>query len=181
MTNRTALWATLTAIAFAAMAHLSAAAAQENHLALRPVDDSLELLVTQALAEDPDVESSEIFVVADGTDVTLYGSVDSKDDRQRAQDVAARVAGAPKVHNEIQVVPPPHLTSKSDRAIESDFWAFLDQRLDKVPATFDIRVQNGEATISGRVDSRAQRQSLIDAAFDAGALLVKPQLEIDPS
>ncbi|HEX9724399.1 MAG TPA: hypothetical protein VGC53_08980 [Vicinamibacteria bacterium] len=46
-----------------------------------------------------------------------------------------------------------------------------------MPSSLTIRVRNGEAVLSGRVDSRTQRQVLIQAAFDAGALLVKPQLD----
>lgn len=154
------------------------AAVRDGPSPLEPVDDYLELLVIKALAEDPALASYDLLVLADGSDVSLYGSVDSDRDRQLAASLAASVEGVREVRNDIQVVQPTYVTSKGDQAIENDFWRLVRARLDTVPDSVAIRVQNGEAILSGRVASRARQEILVAAAFDAGAVLVKPELQI---
>ena len=153
--------------------------AEQKEPPLRPTDERLELLVTEALAEDPEVQSYEILVVADGGEVALYGSVDSDYKRRRAERTAGGVEGVSEIDNEIQVVDPVSTADKSDEAIERDFWKSLGQRMETIPSNVEVRVQNGGVVLLGRVDSRAERRLLVDVAFDAGAVLVKPELEIE--
>jgi hypothetical protein len=59
--------------------------------------------VSDRLSEDPWLDASEIEVrVADG-EVTLAGAVSSRDDRRRAEDLAAQAGGVRHVQNDLRV------------------------------------------------------------------------------
>lgn len=58
--------------------------------------------VNERLSEDPYVDASEIEVEVNGTEVTLTGTVDSKQARRRAEDLADRVSGVTHVQNNIR-------------------------------------------------------------------------------
>jgi osmotically-inducible protein OsmY len=57
--------------------------------------------VENALASSGELDSSYIFVSAEGSDITLAGWVSSKAEVRRSAAIAARVRGVHAVHNEI--------------------------------------------------------------------------------
>ncbi len=59
--------------------------------------------VCEQLSEDDDVDASEIAVHVEGGEVTLEGSAESRHQKQRAELVAAAVAGVSEVHNRLTV------------------------------------------------------------------------------
>lgn len=58
--------------------------------------------VNEALTRDPDLDATDIEVEVEDGEVTLRGSVKTREDRRHAEDVAAAVAGVRDVHNRIQ-------------------------------------------------------------------------------
>ncbi|MBB5754376.1 BON domain-containing protein [Prosthecomicrobium pneumaticum] len=62
--------------------------------------------VNDRLAEDSFLDASEIEVTVDGTEVTLAGTVESRRDRRRAEDLAQDVLGVTYVQNNLRVRPP---------------------------------------------------------------------------
>jgi osmotically-inducible protein OsmY len=69
----------------------------------RRCDDRILEDVSGRLADDPRVDASEIEVGVSGGEVTLSGTVDSREARRRAEDVAERVSGVAYVQNNLRV------------------------------------------------------------------------------
>jgi osmotically-inducible protein OsmY len=71
--------------------------------------------VTDRLAEDTDLDSSDIEVGVDNGAVTLSGSVDSLWDKRRAEDIAKSVPGIRGVNNELRASMASQTTPIEDR------------------------------------------------------------------
>src|SRR3954470_7000385 len=59
--------------------------------------------VNDRLTDDWHVDASEIDVTVSGTEVTLTGTVTSRDQRRRAEDIAESVSGVTHVQNNLRV------------------------------------------------------------------------------
>jgi hyperosmotically inducible protein len=66
-------------------------------------DATLTTKVKSALAADVGLSTLKIDVDSSGTTVTLKGTVDSADKKQRAEEVARKVDGVATVRNQLQV------------------------------------------------------------------------------
>ncbi len=69
----------------------------------RRSDDRIREDVNDRLSDDPYVDASEIDVQVSGAEVTLTGTVDSRNARRRAEDLAERVSGVTHVQNNLRV------------------------------------------------------------------------------
>ena len=69
----------------------------------RRSDDRIKEDVNDRLADDPYVDASGIEVSVSGGEVTLAGTVDSRQARRRAEDIAEGVSGVTHVQNNIRV------------------------------------------------------------------------------
>jgi len=74
-------------------------------------DDRIRDDVNDRLTEDWRVDASDIDVAVSGGEVTLTGSVQSRDQKRRAEDVAESVSGAKHVQNNLRVQQSSALTS----------------------------------------------------------------------
>lgn len=59
--------------------------------------------VNDRLADDPYVDASDVEVMVSSAEVTLSGSVDSRQARRRAEDIAEQVSGVSYVQNNIRI------------------------------------------------------------------------------
>jgi osmotically-inducible protein OsmY len=176
-----------------------------NHLKVRPEnpppDEVNAQNVKSALLRDPITGRHEIDVSAHGGDVYLYGTVDSYFERIHGEDVAARVPGVVDVHNYLAVrnrgpiIGQPWFDdwdpvlhdfsfdtetlrvrpdSEIRREIERElFWSpFVDA--DSVT----VAVEDGEATLTGTVDSWWERNAAAENALEGGAIKVRNRLEV---
>ena len=66
-------------------------------------DERIREDVSDRLMEDPYVDASDIEVRVSGREVTLDGTVDSRHDKRRAEDIAESVAGVAHVQNNLRV------------------------------------------------------------------------------
>src|SRR5215212_4361151 len=66
-------------------------------------DDRIREDVSDRLTDDPRVDASEIEVSVSGGEVTLSGTVDSRQAKRRAEDIAERVSGVRHVQNNLRV------------------------------------------------------------------------------
>lgn len=165
-----------------------------------PADAQVARTVDEALLRDPFVDAGEIITVVEGGVVTLAGSVDSRFEKAQADEVASRVRGVLEVENYLEVPeegPPyvgnpyvedfdtrslvlyrfrPFQTRLSDAAIENAienefFWSpFVDG--DDV----NVIVNDGVATLTGTVDSLAERHDATENAYEGGAVKVNNEL-----
>lgn len=176
----------------------------KNHIRVRPppLPGDGAQQVERALQRDAYLNGRAIVVRAEAGHVFLDGTVDTHLERRTATMVAARVSGVTDVTNELEV------SSSRDRLVESPYvseapldetdaqaakpqastlsdaglrdsiedllwWnAFVDA------ADVDVSVENGVATLSGRVDSTAERQAAIESALAGGAAWVLNELQV---
>ncbi|WP_063776700.1 BON domain-containing protein [Microvirga massiliensis] len=66
-------------------------------------DDRIREDVNDRLSDDPLVDASEIEVQVSGCEVTLSGTVDSREAKRRAEDIAERVSAVKHVQNNLRV------------------------------------------------------------------------------
>ena len=178
--------------------------AVKNHLKVRPVnppaDDKLAQNVKDALLRDTIVDSFQVDVKADRGTVTLNGTVDSYFEKSHAEDVAYRLNGVVGVKNNLDVNYPavtyhnfrwdpyyvyqPYYYDVARAALRSDteikddiedelFWSpFVDE--DQVK----VSVDNGTATLTGKVDDWTEFFSAAENAREGGASAVVNKLTV---
>lgn len=151
-----------------------------NLLKVRPAVQrstaAIEADVRQQLIWDPYVDSSRIGVNVAGNVAYLSGEAASFFERARAEDLASRVRGVVDVRNVlrvealVQVKPDVEIREE----IESElFWSpFVDA--DQV----DVEVVAGRATLTGEVDSFAERRAATENALEGGAVEVDNRLTV---
>jgi osmotically-inducible protein OsmY len=66
-------------------------------------DDRIREDVDDRLSDDPYVDASEIEVSVSNGEVTLSGTVDGREAKRRAEDIADRVSGVRHVQNNLRV------------------------------------------------------------------------------
>jgi osmotically-inducible protein OsmY len=76
-------------------------------------DDRIREDVCECLMQDAHIDASEVDVRVSSGEVTLTGTVNSKNEKRRAEDAVERVAGIKEVHNELNIEPS---TERSDAA-----------------------------------------------------------------
>lgn len=158
--------------------------------------------IREAMERDPYVERFEVLVKVDDGTAYLSGTVDSYFEKMRADQIASRARGVQRVQNSLTVydtrsplVFEPRVyefypyeyawygfepkSYRSDADILDDirdeiYWSpFVDA--DQVK----VRVQNGIATLEGKVDSYAEMHSALSNAYEGGAKAVDNQLRVD--
>jgi osmotically-inducible protein OsmY len=97
--------------------------------------------------------------------VTLFGSVDSEQDKATAEAEAMKVAGVKRVENELQVVPDVAAgeVERRDEQILEAVEKALAQR-DLEGAEIDAEVANGVVRLSGTIQSQSQRMAALTTA-----------------
>lgn len=180
-----------------------------NRIKVRPgeqiSDDAVESSIESAVVRDPYLESFEIDVDVHRGIATLEGMVDTWYEKARADDVASRTEGVIAVNNDLAVDEDvtiltydpfvddydlyvyewyafePGYTLDTDAEIHEEiheelFWSpFVDA--DEVRVT----VNDGVATLTGTVDTWAERRAATENAFEGGAMWVDNDLVVDLS
>ena len=144
-----------------------------NKLTVRPGQrrgEELEAAVTQALVVSPAAESFQVRVQAepDGA-IRLSGSVDSRAERDLVERAASTVAGVTRIQNDLEVR---QVAPRTDREIATEVKRMLhwDGYVDD--AGIDVDVRNGEVTLSGSVNSVAEKNRATTLAWTAGTKAV---------
>lgn len=178
-----------------------------NHLKVRPAqslnDAQIAQAVTAALLRDPFVDKHQIKVSAQNGVVTLRGSVDSSFERSMAEDIASRIRGIVSVNNRLSIAEPgltsyrlPWASDFYDDAADRNHRAFRNKPDEEIAE--DIRdhlwwspfidadevkvsVENGVATLTGKVDSWTEFNAATENAFEGGAHSVRNELKVKDS
>lgn len=158
-----------------------------NHLKVRPalgphrrpmpdLDAQIARKVRLALLRDPVVEQHEITVTVNNYLVKLEGTVDTKYEKQLAEEVASRIRGVAAVVNHLTVGntwrprPDPEIR---DRIEEEFAWSpFVDEN--RVVVT----VSDGVAVLTGVVADLRERRAATENAFDGGARQVRNHVQV---
>jgi osmotically-inducible protein OsmY len=152
-----------------------------NLLKVRPAPDersdaALAGDVEQRLMWDPYVDSTRVGVTVSNDVAYLSGEATSLYERERAEDIAQGVRGVVDVRNLLRLEARPEV--KPDWEIREQirdelFWSpFVDA--DQV----EVRVRDGRATLTGDVDSFAERRAATENAFEGGAVEVDNRLGV---
>ena len=178
----------------------------KNRLKVRPKeryrDDELEENIQLAINRDPDLALRQITINVRNGVADLFGAVDNFREKMQARDLASRINGVIAVRNHLAVTgvysPYPYdpfvedwyaedltypyepmLTFKSDQEIQEEiedelFWSpFVDG--DKI----NVRVENGTAILTGKVDTLREYNDAAQNAREGGAVLVDNQLTVE--
>ena len=131
----------------------------------RQIDDAtLSTRVKTALIDTADVPARKIDVdVLDGN-VILTGVVDTREQKEKAVAVARRVEGARKVTDNLQV----GIVTLGDTFNDKLLVAKINKNLLMAPDirsfNIDVDADRGVVTLTGLVDSQANKQRIIDIA-----------------
>ena len=82
-------------------------------------DERIREDVCDRLADDHLVDASEIEVTVAGSEVTLAGTVDSREERRRAEECAERVSGVSHVQNNLRVTRAGNAADSGGQALRS--------------------------------------------------------------
>ena len=136
----------------------------------------IELDVRQAIRTNPGVDVTGLVVDVEGAQVTLFGTVDSLYERERAAEIALDVTGVVSVINEIAVEPE---SARTDRQIREDVRAALIRNSIIDTEDITVFVDDRVVTLSGVVSNWVEEQEALDVAqFTSGVVSVVDQLEI---
>jgi osmotically-inducible protein OsmY len=139
---------------------------------------TLQQVIMQALADDPQVFADEISAQVVGADVTLHGTVGSRFQRDAAAAATRVVPGVRHIDNQLRV-----RILGSDRREDADLQAAVTDALIADPglhaASLDAVATAGTVTLRGVVDSDALRGQAAQIAYEVpGVSEVRNRLEI---
>jgi osmotically-inducible protein OsmY len=152
----------------------------KNHLKVRPVthlgDEAIVSSVKAALKRDPYLDRHDLRVSAYNGKIFLYGTVDSEFEKQEAEDVAYRVSGVIEVADYLDV--------RDVSPWESD-WEIKDSVEDQLQwdpivnaKKVNVSVDDGVATLTGKVDTWYEYTQAARDAVRGGARQVKNEIQM---
>jgi len=125
-------------------------------------DQSIELKVSNALADDASLkDSSSISVTSFNRIVLIVGQAPSQDLRDRASEIARKTANIRKVHNEIRISAPGSLLSgTSDSWLTTKAKSLMLAEKNFPSSHIKVITENGELFLMGMV-TRAEAEKAI--------------------
>lgn len=141
-------------------------------------DSAIRADVVAGLSVEPVTDSYEIAVEVNGGTVTLRGTVQSAQERNVAERVAAAVPGVRDVRNDLAVQ---YATTRTDAEIEADVRSRLrwDARIDA--RNVQVSVRGGNVTLSGEIGSVSERVLAVNDAWVNGVQVVTDRLRVVPT
>jgi osmotically-inducible protein OsmY len=140
-------------------------------------DQGIALGVRAALQWDVFVPDERIRSTVSGGWVTLEGKVDRWQQREDAVRCVERLSGVVGVTNEIEVDPP----AVDAVRIRTSIQDAITRRAQREGRNVDVLVRDGVVTLSGRVDSWVEKDSLGRlAAYSPGVKRVVNEVVVDP-
>jgi len=168
------------------------------------VDRAMQRRVREALAKDPMTDSRAIQLAVQAGRVALSGTVDSYLQRAAAYDDVSRIAGTRRIDDRLRVrsinvrrasarsidpLTPEaqtevwYVTAPRPTVADSDLARRIQQNFEWSPFalahTVAVRVQGSRVTLIGTVPSFRARQTAVDDALEAGAVIVRDELQVD--
>lgn len=155
-----------------------------NRIKVRPADPSpsdatIADDVRRALQDSPFTEAHQVDVQVTGGVVRLQGTVDTRFEKEIAEDLAAQVRGVVDVRNSLDILS--RMLLDPDRDIEENirdqlWWSpFVDQDL------VEVEVEQGVATLRGTVDTWREYLAAEENAREGGAMRVVNRLRVKQS
>ena len=149
-----------------------------NDIDVKPIarsDEAVARDVEAALLEDPAADSYEVDVSVNSGLVRLSGTVQSWQENQLAEKVALGVKGVTEVDNDLIIE---YETKRSDYEIKKDVESRLKWDKWIEHALIDVKVNNGEVSLSGTVGTPQQRRRARSDAWVTGVDKVEDSLKV---
>jgi len=138
-------------------------------------DADLRGAVLQALALNSEVPES-VDASADNGVVTLTGSVAHQFEREEAEEVASKVIGVTSIDDQVTLLPP----GPSAHDVQHSIKKALERNAKLDAADLDVQSSHGTITLTGVVDSWANHDTAIAAAWAApGVTKVNDNIVVD--
>jgi osmotically-inducible protein OsmY len=126
-----------------------------------PTDSQIKSSVDSTLTWNPDINNVNIDITVVKGTVTLEGTVDDYWQKWKAEDLVSDLSGVITVENHLTVVPTEDFV---DQDIAEDIEAALERNLYVESEDVTVKVENGEATLTGTLPSYYARQRAYSAA-----------------
>lgn len=147
-------------------------------VAAERADDAIEEDVNQALATDPATEALEVSISVQNGLVNLKGAVDSWQEKQLAEKIAAGVKGVKGANNTILVQTN---ETRSKEAIKKEVEQALKMNSQIRNQRISVSVDSNRVTLSGAVGSAYEKQLAMDYSHVIGVdSVVADDLEVHP-
>ncbi|MGK7369287.1 MAG: BON domain-containing protein [Candidatus Halalkalibacterium sp. M3_1C_030] len=141
-------------------------------------DNAIENDVNRALATDPATEALEVSISVQNGLVKLKGAVDSWQEKQLAEAIAAGVKGVKEINNTILVQPN---RTRSEEAIRQEVEETLMMNSEIRNQQIDVEVDSSRVTLSGAVGSAYEKKLAMDYSHVVGVdSVVADELEVHP-
>jgi len=142
----------------------------------RGTDTELAQAVRRMLEWDERVPDTRITSTVSNGWVTLDGTVDTWSEREDAEHVIANLSGVQSVTNNICIAKHPAKSDDLRHVIE----AVLTRRAERHAKRINVEVSDGVVTLSGPVDSLAERRALVASArLTPGVHAVNDRLSVE--
>lgn len=127
-----------------------------------PTDVEIEKSIKNRLAANVDIAPVDLEVIVSAGLVTLKGTVDSYWKKIHAEELVGTEPGVQEIENHLAVVPTANIT---DKVIAEDIVDSLESRAAVDADDVNVRVKEGQVTMTGAVPSWSARQAASEAAF----------------
>ena len=131
-------------------------------------DEEIKTNIKHVLSWNPDIDATDIDVFVLAGHVTLEGSVDAFWKKIRAGELASTMVGITAITNKLAVVPS---ESVADKLIAERIQSALDRNALVDSEHIDIKVENGNVTLSGEVPTNAAYNVALDLASHAAGVV----------
>ena len=126
-----------------------------------PSDSEIKTSAETSLSLNGNIDSTTIDVSVNNGIVTLEGTVDAYWKKFATESGISGVNGVTSIENKLSIVP---TKSIEDESIAEEIMSSLSRKYNVNEEEIDVKVVNGEATLSGTVDSWKAYNEAMDAA-----------------
>lgn len=142
-----------------------------------PTDEEIKSNIETSLKLNLSLDATDIDVSVTAGIVTLEGSVDAYWKKSRAESIASGVSGVLDIINKLTIVPSENFI---DKEIAEDIVGSISRNFNVDAEKVDVKVEDGEVTLSGSVTDWSAYRAVMDAAeFTAGVVNINDNLIIE--
>ncbi|MFP4397431.1 MAG: BON domain-containing protein [Desulfonatronovibrio sp.] len=141
-----------------------------------PTDAELLSAIESKLFRNPDINIADLNIQVQAGEVVLKGTVDAYWKKVHAEKLASSEPGVVVIKNHLAIVPTRDFV---DQDIAEDIIRALESRSVVSANNINVKVSNGEVTLSGTVPDWSARQAAYEsAAFTSGVVNVENNITI---
>jgi osmotically-inducible protein OsmY len=142
-----------------------------------PTDEEIETDIITSLELNRNIDSTDIDLSVAGGIVTIEGSVDAYWKKTEVEETVSGASGVIDIINKLTIVPTENFL---DKDIAEDIVGSISRNFKVNAENVDVKVKNGEVTLSGTVADWSAYRAVMDATeFTAGVTDINDNLIIE--